>query len=267
MSTPPDASDPEAGDGLDRRRRREAEAWNDRSSPGAPDRSPDAAAADDRPDDGSSGVGAGAPAPLSRRARKAAARRQQAKAKSPLRNQLEWVAVIVGAILVAVVIRAFVFQTFWIPSPSMATTLVKDDRVLVNKVSYKLHDVNRGDVVVFERPANEPESEVKDLIKRVVGLPGERVSILDGKVRIDGEVLDEPYVNGAETTYDFVCGAGDVTGIDTEEGMLVPDDTVFVMGDNRTNSHDGRCFGPIDQDLIVGRAFAIIWPPSKAGGL
>ena len=185
---------------------------------------------------------------------------------SQLRNVLEWIAVIGGAVLIAVVIRTFVLQTFWIPSPSMAPTLVENDRVLVNKLSYKLHDVNRGDVVVFERPPTEQPSEIKDLIKRVVGIPGDRVSVLDGRVRIDGRELDEPYVNGLETVIQE-CPTTYVPGIDTEEGFVVPEGTLLVMGDNRTNSHDGRCFGPIDQDLVVGRAFFIMWPPANAGGL
>lgn len=194
-------------------------------------------------------------------------RRKRPEPKSSTRNMLEWAGVIVGAIVIAVVVRTFVFQTFWIPSPSMSPTLVKDDRVLVNKLSYKFHDVNRGDVVVFERPPNEPESSIKDLIKRVVGLPGERVSVLDGKVRIDGRELEESYTHGLDSLYNGACGSGDVTGIDTEKGFLIPDDHVFVMGDNRVNSADSRCFGPIDEDLIVGRAFFILWPPSKMGGL
>lgn len=189
--------------------------------------------------------------------------------KSTARNVFEWALVIVGALFIAVIVRTFLLQTFWIPSPSMSPTLVENDRVLVNKLSYDLHDINRGDVVVFERPPNEPPSSVKDLIKRVVALPGERISIVEGEVRIDGRVLTEPYVDGLDTVYESSCTlAGvDLTGIDTEEGYTVPDGTVFVMGDNRVNSHDGRCFGPIDQDLVVGRAFFIIWPPSHAGGL
>lgn len=186
--------------------------------------------------------------------------------KSSTRNLVEWVVVLVGAVAIALVVRTFIFQTFWIPSPSMATTLVKDDRVLVNKLSYRLHDVNRGDVIVFERPPNEPPSEVKDLIKRVVGLNGERVSIREGQVHIDGALLEEPYTHGLETL-DQGCSTGDLTALYTEEGLLIPDGHVFVMGDNRVQSADGRCFGPIDEDLIVGRAFMIIWPPSKVGGL
>lgn len=186
--------------------------------------------------------------------------------KSPTRNAVEWIAVVVGAIIIAVIVRTFVFQTFWIPSPSMAQTLVRNDRVLVNKLSYKFHDVNRGDVVVFERPPNQ-EGDIKDLIKRVIALPGERVSIIDGKVRINGKVLDEPYTNGLITEAKVGCGLGDTTGIDTEAGLKIADHHLLVLGDNRINSQDGRCFGPIDEDLLVGRAFFIMWPPAKAGGL
>jgi len=186
--------------------------------------------------------------------------------KSSTRNAVEWVAVIAGALLIAVVVRTFIFQTFWIPSPSMATTLVKDDRVLVNKLSYKFHDPHRGDVIVFERPPNE-EGNIKDLIKRVIGLPGDRVSIMDGKVSINGKQLDEPYTHGLPTEPKIGCGPGVTTGIDTKKGFTIPKDHLFVMGDNRINSLDGRCFGPIDEDLVVGRAFVIIWPPAKTGGL
>ncbi len=200
-----------------------------------------------------------------RRARQRAQR--EAETKSHARNLLEWVAVIVGAVLIAVVVRTFIFQTFWIPSESMAGTLVENDRVLVNKLSYRLHDVNRGDVVVFERPSNMAPSEIKDLIKRVIGLPGDRVSIIDGEVRIDGRPLEEPYTGGQATQPNVGCGPGDTTGIDTAEGFRVPQGHVLVMGDNRGSSEDGRCFGPIDEDLIVGRAFVILWPPSKVGGL
>jgi signal peptidase I len=207
--------------------------------------------------DGEAGPGGGGPT-----------NRPVAKPKSSLRNLVEWVVVIGGAITVAVVIRAFVFQTFWIPSPSMATTLVKDDRVVVNKLSYRLHDVRRGDVIVFHRPPSEngSDSAINDLIKRVVGLEGERVSILDGGVRIDGVSLEEPYTHGLETV-DNGCSTGDLQQLYTEAGYLVPDDHVFVLGDNRVNSGDGRCFGPVDEDLIVGRAFFKIWPPGHVGGL
>lgn len=234
---PPTAGDPASDDGVARRQQREAAVADD-------------VAADD---DGGS-----AESKRTRSDRKAA--------KSQTRNMLEWVAVIGGAIIIAVVVRTFILQTFWIPSPSMSPTLVENDRVLVNKLAYRFHDVNRGDVVVFERPANEPPSEIKDLIKRVVALPGERVSIMDGKVSIDGRTLDEPYTHNLQTVLDS-CPITYVPGIDTEEGFEVPKGHVLVLGDNRTNSHDGRCFGAIDEDLIVGRAFFLMWPPGHAGGL
>jgi signal peptidase I len=234
---PPTAGDPAPDDGVARRQQREEAAATE------------VAAAHEATDEPTQ----------SRRAKRKAA-------KSQTRNMLEWVAVIGGAIIIAVIVRTFILQTFWIPSPSMSPTLVENDRVLVNKLAYRFHDVNRGDVVVFERPENEPPSEIKDLIKRVVALPGEHVSIMDGKVRIDGRVLDEPYTHGAQTVLDS-CPITYVPGIDTEEGFEVPEGHVLVLGDNRTNSHDGRCFGAIDEDLIVGRAFFLMWPPGHAGGL
>lgn len=199
-------------------------------------------------------------------ARASRIRRRARRKRSPARNVVEWVVVLGGALLLAVVVRTFMFQTFWIPSTSMATTLNTNDRVLVNKLSYRFGDPERGDVIVFERPPGE-SGTIKDLIKRVIGLPGERVSIMNQSVFINGHKLDEPYTNGLPTDPTLGCGSGDTTGIDTPSGMLVPEGHVFVMGDNRTGSHDGRCFGPIDEDLIVGRAFLVIWPLSAFGGL
>ncbi|MCU1453495.1 MAG: signal peptidase [Acidimicrobiales bacterium] len=186
--------------------------------------------------------------------------------RSAARNALEWVFVVAGAVAVAFVVKTFLFQAFWIPSASMEKTLVRGDRVLVNKLSYKLHDIHRGDVVVFKRPPTFTDNTVKDLIKRVVGLPGEQVSLRDHKVFINGRQLVEPYTSGLPTDV-LPCGTFNVPGIDSLQGMLVPADTVLVMGDNRTNSSDGRCFGPLKKNLIVGRAFFVIWPPSKMGGL
>ena len=198
-----------------------------------------------------------------RRARESARRKGD---RSATRSLVEWVVVLGGALLLAVLVRTFAFQTFWIPSTSMATTLNRNDRVLVNKLSYRFGDPERGDVIVFERPPGET-GQIKDLIKRVIGLPGERVSIMDNSVYINGRKLSEPYTHDLPTDPTIGCGLGDTNGIDTPSGMLVPSGHVFVMGDNRTGSHDGRCFGPIDEKLIVGRAFLIIWPPSKIGGL
>lgn len=170
------------------------------------------------------------------------------------RNAVEWAVVLVGAVLVALLLRASLFQAFWIPSESMETTLLVDDRVLVNKVSYQLHDVHRGDVVVFARPDNDP-AEIRDLIKRVVGLPGETVEGRGGSVYINGMRLEESsYLDVGVVTEDF-------------EPVVVPENEVFVMGDNRGNSTDSRVFGTVSEERIVGRAFVLFWPVNRIGSL
>jgi signal peptidase I len=180
-------------------------------------------------------------------------RRHSAKRRA-MHGIAEWAVVIVGALIVALVIRAFLFQAFYIPSESMEPTLVERDRVIVNKLSYRLHDVNRGDLVVFDRPPNEPPTEISELIKRVVGLPGETVEGRDGIIYIDGQRLVEPYIADGPSFGSF--GPVDV-----------PEHHVFVMGDNRNNSRDSRVFGPISEDLILGRAFVRVWPGSRLGFL
>jgi signal peptidase I len=182
--------------------------------------------------------------PLTARPKKKKARKKQ----GGVRGIVEWVLVIGGALLLALIIRTFLIAAFYIPSGSMLDTLHKNDRVLVNKLSYKLHDVHRGDVIVFERPPAELDTSINDLIKRVIGLPGETIEVRDCKVIVDGRFLEEPYIDRPWTR---TCTFGPIT---------VPDGQVFVMGDNRDDSEDGRVFGPIDEDLIVGRAFVLIWP-------
>ena len=163
-----------------------------------------------------------------------------------LRNVAEWVLIAGGALLVAFVIKTFLLQAFYIPSLSMAPTLKVNDRVLVNKLSYDLHDVHRGDLVVFESPPNEG-SQTKDLIKRVIGLPGETVESRDGQILINGQVLEEPYLGPDVTTGPL-------------EKVTVPPEHLWVMGDNRPNSRDSRFFGAIPESLVIGRAFIRVWP-------
>ena len=170
---------------------------------------------------------------------------------SGVRNIVEWVVIAGGALLVAFIIKTFLLQAFYIPSLSMAPTLQINDRVLVNKLSYDLHDVNRGDLVVFESPPNEG-SETKDLIKRVIALPGETVESRDGDILINGQVLEEPYLDRGVTT-----GALDK--------ITVPPDHLWVMGDNRANSRDSRFFGAIPESLVIGRAFVRVWPITDIG--
>ena len=174
---------------------------------------------------------------------------------------VEWVLVIVGAILLALVVKVFLLQAFYIPSLSMYPALHEGDRVLVNKLSYRLHDVNRGDVIVFERPASETSSNIPDLIKRVVGLPGESISFVDGAVYVDGKRLEESYLPDGTVT----SSANAPNKCTAEDPCVVPAGQVWVMGDNRSDSKDSRYFGSIDQSTIVGRAFVTVWPLGRFG--
>lgn len=168
----------------------------------------------------------------------------------------EWLLVIVGAVVLAVVVKVFLLQAFYIPSLSMYPTLHEGDRVLVNKLSYRLHDVNRGDIVVFERPASETSSNIPDLIKRVVALPGESVAFDNGAVFVNGRRLDESYLPTGTVT----SSANAPYKCTLEAPCIIPPGDVWVMGDNRADSKDSRYFGPIPESSIVGRAFIRVWP-------
>ncbi len=170
------------------------------------------------------------------------------------RSAIEWVAVIVGALVVALVVKTFLIQAFYIPSESMVPTLKVGDRVLVNKLSYRTGDVERGDIVVFARPGGPAADGIEDLIKRVVALPGETVEGRDGDVYIDGQPLAEPYLQPEVDTSPFPL-------------YTVPEDHVWVMGDNRDASDDSRRFKAVPLDDVVGRAFVVIWPVSEIGTL
>jgi signal peptidase I len=185
---------------------------------------------------------------------------------------------ILVAIVIAIVIKTFVVQAFYIPSESMLPTLEVGDRVFVNKFVYDIGDIERGDVIVFSNPNPgagsdrgivggflhwlgegigfaQPEDE--DYIKRVVGLPGETIRIDENVVSVDGTPLDEPYLTRAAARHN-----GDGMRFDVPEGSL------FVMGDNRGNSGDSRYgLGFVPLDKVIGEAFVVIWPPSHLGGL
>lgn len=178
-----------------------------------------------------------------------------------------WPAAVIGAVLLSLALRALVVQTFWIPSESMSPTLVTGDRIVVDKLAYRLGDPGRGDVIVFERPSSMPSDGPDFLVKRIVAIGGETVTIYDGAVHVDGDELDEPYTHGVATTATVSCPITAPTpGISTD-GFQVPDGTVLVMGDNRDDSTDGRCFGPVDEDSIVGRARVVVWPLGRLDGL
>ena len=161
----------------------------------------------------------------------------------------EWFIVITVAVTAALIVRAFVLQQFAVSGHSMDTTLHNGDRVLVNKLSYRLHDPRRGDVVVLKTIEGAGE---RDLIKRVVALPGDIVEYRSCILYIDGRELVEPYLDPAVVT---------ATNCGRDQAQLqVPTDHVFVMGDNRAGSKDSRALGPITYGDLIGRAFVVIWP-------
>jgi signal peptidase I len=169
--------------------------------------------------------------------------------------------VVAGAFLV----RTYVVETYYIPSESMEPTLhgcpnCNDDRVLVEKLSYLFHDPQPGDVVVFNRPDSGPWKhtvEDKVLIKRVIGVGGDRIVIKHGHVFRDGRRLIEPYVNPA-------CRQGTTA---PHHVYRVAPGELFLMGDNRCDSEDSRFNGPVPDGDIVGRAFVIVWPLSRVHSL
>jgi signal peptidase I len=201
--------------------------------------------------------------------------------EAPSRGQLakEIPLLIALAILIAFLVKTFVAQAFYIPSGSMIPQLNIGDRVVVSKLSYDLHDPNRGDIIVFDAPPRAPgvttkskgtglgrvvrdvfesigvlQPSTEEYIKRVIALPGETVQGKDGHVFINGQELVEPYLPPGTLTSDF----GPVT---------VPKGGLWVMGDNRSNSSDSRVFGTIRRRTVVGRAIMRVWPAGRAAFL
>jgi signal peptidase I len=194
--------------------------------------------------------------------------------RGPLQFLKELPGLVILAFALALIIKTFLFQAFFIPSGSMEPTLMPGDRVLVNKIPYYFHDPRRGDIIVFEDPhpaahddrgvvggfvhwlfqglgVQRPENE--DFIKRVIGLPGDTVEGRNGAVYVNDVKIVEPYLPEGEKTEPF-------------EPHRVPEGMLFVMGDNRGNSFDSRfALGYIPIDNVVGKAFVVMWPPSRAG--
>ena len=163
---------------------------------------------------------------------------------------LEYVVILlVSFALVFGFVRPFVMEAFWIPSGSMIPTLKINDRVLVNKFIYRFQEPERGDIIVFESVDNSEQ----DLIKRVVGLPGDEIAVRRGKLFVNDEPQTEPYTNKKFPDTGFFAET------------TVPKDHVFVMGDNRANSQDSRVFGPLPEENIEGEAFLRFWPPGRIG--
>jgi signal peptidase I len=200
---------------------------------------------------------------------------------------------IFAAFLIAVVIKTFLVQAFFIPSESMLPTLHPGDRVLVEKLGYHFHPPRRGDVVVFEKTVfgeapdvpwyqdaknfvrellGLPTGSEEDYIKRIVAVGGDviRYSGNPRQLEVNGSVVPQPFIRGGRDRFSSTLTADDCERIGmhaSQGGCLVPAGRVFVMGDNRGDSEDSRILGPIVQDRIVGRAFVLLWPPGNFGGL
>lgn len=161
---------------------------------------------------------------------------------------LEYIAIILGAILIAILVQGFVVKPFQIPSQSMQPTIEPGDRILVNRLSYRFGEIKQGDIIVFRSP-NDPDT---DFVKRVIAVGGDTIEIDNHMVIVNDEALVEdyiaPWVNPREPIY---------------AKRTVDEGTVFVMGDNRDNSDDSRRWGFLDQDEIIGKAVAIYWPLSR----
>jgi signal peptidase I len=151
------------------------------------------------------------------------------------------------ALFLVVIIKTFIAQLFWIPSRSMEPILLINDRIIVTKFSYWYEEPQRGDIIVFRFPKDTS----KHLVKRVIGMGGEIISIRNNQVYINGKLLDEPYINN-EKYQDF-------------GPVVVPDDHYFVLGDNRDSSEDSRSWGYVPARLVVGKAQYRYWPLSRVG--
>ena len=174
-----------------------------------------------------------------------------------IREGKEWAQSIVVALLLTLVIRTFVIQAFKIPSGSMRPTLMEGDKLFVNKYTYRFHAPKRGDIVVFKYP----EDPKKDFIKRLVALENETVEIRDGKISVDGQVLDDPETFGKFYYYNHDPFGG------PNEKIKVPENAYYVLGDNSANSTDSRFWGFVPNANLVGKAVFRWWPLTKVGKL
>jgi len=160
-----------------------------------------------------------------------------------------WVRDLALSVAVSAFIIVFLYQPVRVEGTSMLPNLEDQDRLFINKLAFRVGDVHRGDVVVFQYPLDHAES----YIKRVIGLPGDRVEIDHGRVLVNGHTLNEPYVP-ARFSDDR-----------SQPEMTIPANEYFMMGDHRSISRDSRDFGPVARELIYGKAAFVYWPMDQAG--
>ena len=229
----------------------------------------------------------------------------EARHTGALRFLKELPVLVVLALGIALLIKAFLVQAFYIPSASMEPTLRQGDRVLVNKLTYRFGEPKRGDVVVFRDPYPDscdassgtppppscnrsivrktfdwfaevfglPTGETRDFIKRIVGLPGETIAIRDGNVYVCGAPSCQPLnpdgtaKDGERVDFPRSDGRGPQQDHDNVPAFAIPKGQYWVMGDNRANSSDSRTFKGVDRKLIIGKGFVLVWPPNRFRGL
>jgi signal peptidase I len=177
-------------------------------------------------------------------------RKKEKKRRSLLGSVVEIAVIVAAAFAIAMLVQAFLVKPFTVYQVSMEPTLLEGDRILLSRLTYHFRDPRAGDVVVFHSPQKTGE----DLVKRIVAVAGDRVAVRDGNLYVNGAAVDEPYLLD-----------DDFRG--TLQEQEVPGGCVFVMGDNRDQSGDSRFFGPIDNELIIGKAFCIYWPIGRWGDL
>ena len=197
------------------------------------------------------------------------------KKSSASSSLLELILIVAVALGLALGIQAFLVKPYRIPSPSMVPTLVEGQRILVNRIGNRFGDPSVGDIVVFHPPAGAengdqcgeqpaagaacdmptPDRADVNFVKRVVAVPGDKLSIEDGHVVLNGKRQSEPFIRP--------CGQG--SDCDFPKTITVPADHYFMMGDNRGASDDSRFWGPVPEDWIIGQAFATYWPPKRIG--
>jgi signal peptidase I len=185
---------------------------------------------------------------------------------------LEWLLILVAALLAAVLVRTFVFESYVVPTGSMIPTIRIDDHIIVDKLSYDLGSPKVGQIVVFHRVPSDREPGPPDLVKRVIGVPGQWLrSGPHGEIFVDGKLLAQPWLTGPDRAAPgpAICTppGGEITPAATADcrgGVLhVPAGEYFMMGDNRQLSFDSRYWGAVPGRLLVGRVLARIWPPSQ----
>ena len=179
------------------------------------------------------------------------------RARSRSRSLIEWLIVVAIAVLVSLLIRTYVFQTFFIPSGSMEPTLQIGDRILVSKLSVEFGTIHRGDVVVFKAPAavvNDCGDNVTDLVKRVIGLPGDHITSKGNAIYVDGKVITQSWAHNEPLGRPIV-------------NVKVPPNDYFMIGDNQPASCDSRYWGYVPRSSIIGKAFLRIWPLGRFGFL